>query len=52
MDDDHELLTGAEAFAKTLRGKSLADAIGQLILAFDMDVISAKALMILVHERI
>jgi hypothetical protein len=36
----------ALAFARTLQGKSTAEAIGQLMLAFvDMDLVSAKALI-------
>ncbi len=40
------------AFARTLRGKSVSERIGQLMLAFDgMDLISAKAaILILEHE--
>ena len=39
------------AFAKTLRGKSAADQVGQLMLAFEgMDLISAKAIIIIIQE--
>lgn len=50
MDTDG-LLDDALAFAMTLRRHCFAEAIGQLILAFSMDVVSAKALMIIVHEQ-
>lgn len=40
----------ALAFARTLKGKGLADQIGQLLLAFpDMDLASAKMLLICIE---
>lgn len=43
-------IEGAKAFARTLKNKSLAEAIGQLMLTFEgMDLISAKALMMLIN---
>lgn len=39
----------ALTFARTLLNKTPADAIGQLVLVFDMDVVSAKALIWIIH---
>lgn len=49
MDEEYSI-AGAKAFAKTLLRIPFAEALGQLILAFDMDIVSAKALMWLVYE--
>lgn len=39
----------ALSFARTLRGKNLAEAVGQLMLAFEgMDLVSAKAVLAVV----
>lgn len=45
---DEQLLKNAKTFARTLIKKPFPEAIGQLHLAFDMDMISAKALMVIV----
>lgn len=44
---DEQLLKNAKIFARTLIKKPFPEAIGQLHLAFDMDMISAKALMMI-----
>lgn len=47
-DEANELIEEAILFCKTLKGKSLAEKIGQLMLAFNgMDIISAKAIVII-----
>jgi len=48
--NEDDSLEGALAFARTLKGKSTAEAVGMLILAFDMDLVSAKAVLILAFE--
>lgn len=51
-DTDEELYKKAKAFSLTLKNKKMAEAIGQLQLAFPgMDFISAKALMLMVWSK-
>lgn len=51
-EDNEATEEQALAFARTLLGKSTAEAIGQLMLAFDhMDLPSAKALLYIVDEE-
>ncbi len=45
----NEQYDNALAFARTLKGKPVPEALGQLIIGFNMDVVSAKMMISMIN---